>query len=139
VIAVAGPQARAVLQRLAPDWSLDRESFPFMSVREGVMAGVPVRVLRVSFTGELSYEIHVACDCAAHLWQAVMHAGEPFGIIAYGTQAMHVLRAEKGFICWHPEHEGARLAHQRHRDGAGARVVSRAVVCENPITSRPLP
>ena len=69
-----------------------------MSVREGIMAGVPVRVLRVSFTGELSYEIHVACDCAAHLWQAVMQAGESFGITAYGTQAMHVLRAEKGFI-----------------------------------------
>ena len=61
-----------------------------MSVREGIMAGVPVRVVRVSFTGELSYEIHVACDRVAHLWQAVMQAGEPFGISAYGTQAMHV-------------------------------------------------
>jgi len=48
-----------------------------MSVREGIMAGVPVRVVRVSFTGELSYEIHVACDRVAHLWQAVMQAGEP--------------------------------------------------------------
>ncbi len=98
VVALAGPRARALLQRLAPDLPLDRAGFPFMSVREGKVAGITARICRISFTGELSYEIHVAADHGLALWEAVTAAGRDLGITPYGTQAMHVLRAEKGYI-----------------------------------------
>ena len=69
-----------------------------MTFRDGTVAGIPARVARVSFTGELSYEILVDGRRALELWEAVIGAGEPFGIAPYGTEAMHVLRAEKGFV-----------------------------------------
>jgi sarcosine oxidase, subunit alpha len=69
-----------------------------MTFRDGTVAGIPARVARVSFTGELSYEILLDGRRALELWEAVIGAGEPFGIAPYGTEAMHVLRAEKGFV-----------------------------------------
>ena len=69
-----------------------------MTFRDGAVAGIPARVARVSFTGELSYEVLVDGRRALELWEAVIGAGEPFGIAPYGTEAMHVLRAEKGFV-----------------------------------------
>ena len=97
VASLNGPAARAVLERLT-DMDLSREAFPFMSMREGRVAGVPARIFRISFTGELSFEINVPARYGMHLWEALMEAGGGFGIVAYGTDAMHVLRAEKGFI-----------------------------------------
>jgi sarcosine oxidase subunit alpha len=98
VVAIAGPKSRELLRQLAPEMALERESFPFMSMREGTVAGVPGRLFRVSFTGELSYEIHVPSDYALAVWEAVVEAGKDFGVTPYGTETMHVLRAEKGFI-----------------------------------------
>ena len=69
-----------------------------MSWREGTVAGIPARVFRVSFSGELAYEINVAASYGAALWQALMTAGAKYRITPYGTEALHVLRAEKGFI-----------------------------------------
>ena len=69
-----------------------------MTFREGVVAGVAARVCRVSFTGELSYEIHVPSWYGPFMWEAILAAGEMFGVTPYGTEAMHVLRAEKGFV-----------------------------------------
>jgi sarcosine oxidase subunit alpha len=69
-----------------------------MTVREGEVAGVAARVCRVSFSGELAYEVNVLGWHARALWEAVMSAGEAFGVTPYGTQTMHVLRAEKGYI-----------------------------------------
>jgi sarcosine oxidase, subunit alpha len=106
VAAIGGPRAREILQRLAPEMALDRESFPFLSVKEGVVAGIPARVFRVGFTGELSYEIHVASDRGPAMWQAVMGAGCAFDVTAYGTETMHVLRAEKGYIVIGQETDG---------------------------------
>ena len=97
-VAVAGPKARDVLAALGTDIDLSPEAFPFMTFRDGEVAGIPVRVARVSFTGELSYEILVDGRRGLELWEAVMTAGAPFGITPYGTEAMHVLRAEKGFV-----------------------------------------
>ena len=62
------------------------------------MAGVPARVMRISFSGELAYEVNVCANEARHVWEALMAAGEKYGITPYGTETMHVLRAEKGFI-----------------------------------------
>ena len=95
--ALVGPKSRAVLGKLC-DLELSNEAFPFMSVREGRVAGVPARLFRISFSGELSFEVNVSSRHGERVWEALMAAGEEFGITPYGTETMHVLRAEKGFI-----------------------------------------
>ena len=97
-LALAGPNARRLLQGLDGDIDLRRDAFPFLSLRTGTLAGLPARVFRVSFSGELAFEINVQSDHAPALWELLMEAGDPFGIVPYGTEAMHVLRAEKGFV-----------------------------------------
>ena len=97
-VSVAGPASGAVMAALAPDLELATEAFPFLSWRDATVAGMSARVFRISFTGELQYEINVPGHQGAALWDAVMSAGEPHGITPYGTETMHVLRAEKGFI-----------------------------------------
>ena len=96
--AVVGPGSRAVLARLCTDIDLSPQAFGFMDWREGTVAGVPARVFRISFSGELAYEVNVEAGSGAQLWEALMEAGRSDGIVPYGTEAMHVLRAEKGFI-----------------------------------------
>jgi sarcosine oxidase subunit alpha len=98
VIALQGPNARKVLEPLVEGIDLSPEAFPHMAVREGTISGVPTRLFRVSFTGELGYEINVPAAYGRALWERLMAAGEAHGITPYGTEAMHVLRAEKGFI-----------------------------------------
>ena len=105
-VALAGPRARDVLAAVAPELALDAASFPFMSVKEGAVAGVSARVFRISFTGELSFEINVPWHHGRHLWEALMEAGAAHGITPYGTEAMHVLRAERGFIIVGQETDG---------------------------------
>jgi sarcosine oxidase subunit alpha len=97
-IAVVGPRSREVIGRLAPDLDTSAEAFAFMTFRETRLAtGVPARICRISFSGELAYEVNVASWFGLATWGAVMAAGEDLGITPYGTEAMHVLRAEKGF------------------------------------------
>jgi sarcosine oxidase subunit alpha len=96
--AVNGPDSRCVLEALCDDIDFSREAFPFMSFREGTVAGVAARVFRISFSGELSFEINVQANYGQHIWDAVLAAGKPYGITPYGTETMHILRAEKGFI-----------------------------------------
>ena len=97
-ISLCGPDSRSILGELCTEVDLSAAAFPFMAVREGEVAGVPARIFRISFTGELTYEINVNANCGRHVWEAVMEAGEPCGITPFGTEAMHVLRAEKGYI-----------------------------------------
>jgi sarcosine oxidase subunit alpha len=106
-LTLAGPRARDVLAPLAPRLSLDRVGFPFMRLREADVAGIPARVFRVSFSGELSYEINVPADEALALWEVLMAAGARFGLVPYGTEAMHLLRAEKGYIMIGQETDGS--------------------------------
>jgi sarcosine oxidase subunit alpha len=96
-IALVGPHSRQVLARLAPDLALDATSFPFMTWRDTTVAGIAARVARISFSGELAYELNVPSWDAPALWTAVHDAGQPLGITVYGTETMHVLRAEKGY------------------------------------------
>jgi sarcosine oxidase, subunit alpha len=98
VIALQGPNAREVIAPLVSGIDLSPEAFPHMAVREGTICGVPTRLFRVSFTGELGFEINVPAAYGRHVWEQVWAAGQAFGITPYGTEAMHVLRAEKGFI-----------------------------------------
>jgi sarcosine oxidase, subunit alpha len=106
VIAVQGRRARDVLEPLVDDIDLSDEAFPHMAIREGHIAGVPTRLFRVSFTGELGYEINVPADYGQAVWEAVYEAGKPYDITPYGTETMHVLRAEKGFIIIGQETDG---------------------------------
>lgn len=103
---VAGPNARALLSELTTDIDLSTEAFPFMSWKSGTVAGIPARVFRISFTGESSYEINVPSSAGLSLWNDVMLAGEKYGITPFGTETMHVLRAEKGFIIVGQETDG---------------------------------
>ena len=98
-VAVVGPQSRAVVGALAPDLDVSREAFPFMAIADTVLAGgIPARVCRISFSGELAFELNVEAWHGLALWDAVAQAGAEFDITPYGTETMHVLRAEKGFI-----------------------------------------
>ncbi len=97
VIAVQGPRAREVLAGLVAV-DLAPERLPHMGVVAGSICGVPMRLFRVSFTGELGFEINVPADYGTAVWEAVWEAGQPFGLTAYGTESMHVLRAEKGYL-----------------------------------------
>jgi len=97
-IAVQGPNARKIIERLVEDVDLSAAAMPHMSVREGRICGVPMRLFRVSFTGELGFEINVAADCGRAVWEAIFDAGFSRVITPYGTEAMHVLRAEKGYV-----------------------------------------
>jgi sarcosine oxidase subunit alpha len=96
-VALVGPRSRDVLGALAPHLAVDNPSFPFMTLRDTEVAGIAARVCRISFSGELAYELNVSWWDALALWQAVLDAGAPFGITTYGTETMHVLRAEKGY------------------------------------------
>jgi sarcosine oxidase subunit alpha len=96
--AVVGPRSRETLARLVDDVDLSAEAFPFMAIRESTIAGVPARLCRISFSGELAFEIHTVARHGLSVWEAVMAAGADLGITAYGTEAMHVLRAEKGYV-----------------------------------------
>jgi sarcosine oxidase subunit alpha len=98
VIAVQGPNARRILAPLVEGVDLDSAAMPHMSVREASVAGVPARLFRVSFTGELGYEVNVPADFGRGVWEAIWMRAEALGAIAYGTETMHVLRAEKGYI-----------------------------------------
>ncbi len=106
VASICGPKCRELLAELCGDIDLSNEAFPFMSMQEGTVAGIPARVFRISFTGELSYEINVPRRHGLALWKALMAAGEKYDICPYGTEAMHVLRAEKGFIIVGQETDG---------------------------------
>ena len=98
VIALQGPKARDLLAPFVEGVDLSDQAFPHMSVITCRVAGFPARLFRVSFTGELGFEINVPSRHGRALWEKLWAAGQPHGITAYGTETMHVLRAEKGFI-----------------------------------------
>ena len=105
-IAIAGPKAREVLERLPGSIDLSQDALPFMTWAEGDIAGIPARVYRISFSGELSYEIAVPASRGLELWERLHETGRDLGITPYGTEAMHVMRAEKGFIMIGDETDG---------------------------------
>jgi sarcosine oxidase, subunit alpha len=134
-IAVAGPRSREVLRAAGTDVDLSGAAFPFMTWRDGRVAGVPARLARVSFSGELAFEVHVAGWHGRHLWDALLEAGEPFGITPYGTGAMDVLRAEKGFVLVGQDTDGtvtpddlgmSWIVNMRKGDFVGRRSLRRA-------------
>jgi len=105
-MALAGPKSRDVLAALLPDFPIDDTGLPYMAWREGRLAGIPARVFRISFSGERAYEIYTPSDYGAALWQAAIDAGAAHGLQVYGTEAMGVLRIEKGHFVPGPEADG---------------------------------
>ncbi len=104
-VAVVGPKARKLLETLT-EMDLGAEALPFMHWAEGEVAGIAARVFRISFSGELSYEIAVPAGQGLAFWERLIAAGKPFGAMPYGTEALHVMRAEKGFIMIGDETDG---------------------------------
>jgi len=104
-IAVVGPNARKLLEKMG-GMDVSREALPFMEWRDGILGGFRARVYRISFSGELSYEIAVPASEGRAFWDALVAAGQEFGLMPYGTEALHVLRAEKGFIMIGDETDG---------------------------------
>jgi sarcosine oxidase subunit alpha len=94
---LAGPQARTLLEEIT-DVELRDRDFPYMHTRSGTVAGVPCRLLRIGFTGELSYELHCPASYGHHLWEILLATGEKFGIMPFGVEAQRVLRLEKGHL-----------------------------------------
>ena len=103
---ICGPLARKLLKKLGTDIDCENDSFPFMAFREGSIAGIPARIIRVSFTGELSFEINVSPRNMLTLWEKIMEEGTDFGILPVGSEASHVLRVEKGFLSLGHEVDG---------------------------------
>ncbi|PVY97063.1 FAD-dependent oxidoreductase [Actinomycetospora cinnamomea] len=96
ILAVAGPRSRDVVGAVFPDVDTSND-FGFMTWRDTTLGGVPVRLARISFSGELAYEVSVSSWYAPAVWERLLAAGGPHGITPYGTETMHVLRAEKGY------------------------------------------
>jgi sarcosine oxidase subunit alpha len=135
--ALAGPKARDVLLRVV-DIDVSNAAFPFLAVSECAVriegGSIPARLLRVSYSGELAYEIHVPANRGRAMWEAVIAAGEPFGLMPYGTEAMSTLRIEKGHVVVGAEADGRTTAD----DLGMGKLVSAAKWCiGKPLLDRP--
>ncbi len=105
-IAINGPKARAILAPLVSDIDLTSAAFPHLSLREGAICGAPTRLARVSFTGELGYEVNVPADFGRAVLEAIWAEGQKHDAVLYGLETLHILRAEKGFIVMGQETDG---------------------------------
>ncbi len=105
-ISVCGPHSKKILEKITNNIDYSDTNFPHMSFKEGLIDKIKCRVMRISFTGELSYEINIQANYALSVWEKCMGVGKEFGITPYGTESMHLLRAEKGFIIVGQETDG---------------------------------
>jgi sarcosine oxidase subunit alpha len=113
---VTGPNARKVIEKVCQDVDLSNDSFKFMDWRDGTVAGVKARIFRISFTGELSFEVNVPAHYGRYIWERLIEAGREFDITPYGTETMHVLRAEKGFIIVGQDTDGSMTPQDMNMD-----------------------
>ena len=134
-VAIVGPKSRELMSRLAPSLDVSNEAFAFMENKHADVAGVPARIARISFSGELAYEINVPAIYGLHIWESVMSQGADLNITPYGTESMHVLRAEKGFVIVGQETDGTQtpddldmnwIVSKKKDDFIGKRSFSRA-------------
>jgi sarcosine oxidase subunit alpha len=114
---LAGPRCREVLERLT-DIDLAQSAFPYLGVREGQVAGIPARLMRVGFVGELGYEIHVPAGAGLPVWRALLDAGRNIGIRPFGVEAQRLLRLEKGHIIVGQDTDGVTNALELGMDWA---------------------
>ena len=114
--ALAGPKSRDVLSKLFPNLDVSNEALPFMGYIEGDLFGVPARIFRISFSGELAYEINVQSDHGLFMWEKMMEIGKDYGIQPYGTEALSTLRIEMGHVAG-PELDGRTIPYDVSLDG----------------------
>jgi len=105
-VSVCGPNSKKILEKVVKNINFENQNFPHMSFKDGEIDNIKCRVMRISFTGELSYEINIQANYAKSVWEKCMDAGKEFKITPYGTEAMHLLRAEKGFLIVGQETDG---------------------------------
>lgn len=110
-IALVGPKSRQLLQELVKDTDLSKEAFPFMHSREATIDSIPVRIVRISFSGELAFEINAAWGHARYIWERIWEKGRLYDLTVYGTETMHVLRAEKGYVIIGQDTDGTQTPH----------------------------
>ena len=106
-ISLNGPNSRKVIEKISPSHDFSKENFPHMTFQNVEIDNVSCRVMRISFTGELCFEINTPSSFANSIWKKCIKVGKEFNITPYGTEAMHVLRAEKGFIIVGQETDGS--------------------------------
>jgi sarcosine oxidase subunit alpha len=114
---LTGPNARQMLQPLT-DLDLARDAFPYMAVRQGLVAGVPAIVMRIGFTGELGYELHVPAGYGLFLWETLIEAGQAFNITPFGVEAQRIMRLEKGHFIVGQDTDGLTDPFMAHMDRA---------------------
>ncbi|MBS1609838.1 MAG: ferredoxin, partial [Bacteroidetes bacterium] len=110
-IALVGPKSRQLLSELVTGIDLSKDAFPFMHSMETTIDGIPVRIARISFSGELAFEINVSWGYARYIWERLWALGHPYDLTAYGTETMHVLRAEKGYIIVGQDTDGTQTPY----------------------------
>jgi sarcosine oxidase subunit alpha len=131
--AIAGPRARDVVAKLV-DIDVGNEAFPFLAFAECRVGNLRARLFRISYSGELAYEVHVRADAGLRMWEAIIEAGAPFGLMPYGTEAMGTLRIEKGHIVVGPEADGRTTADDL---GLGKLVSGKKWCIGKPMLERP--
>ncbi len=135
--ALSGPNSRKVLARLV-DIDVSNEAFPFLAVGtcnvRALGEPIPARLFRMSYSGEMAYEIHVPADRGRAMWEAVIEAGEEFGLMPYGTEAMSTLRIEKGHVVIGAEGDGRTTADDL---GMGKLVNAKKWCIGKPLLNRP--
>ena len=114
--AIAGPKSRLLMQKLFKDLDVSNEGLPFMGYVESNLSGVPARIFRISFSGELAYEVNVESDNGNFMWEKIMEAGQEFQIQPYGTEALSTLRIEMGHVAG-SELDGRTIPYDNGLDG----------------------
>ena len=113
--AIGGPKARQILAACVTGTAVDNATLPFMSIVRGEIAGVPVMICRLSFSGEMAFEVYCGAGYGTHVWQALLEAGKPFGLVTYGLEALGTMRIEKGHVTG-AEIDGRTTARDLHLD-----------------------
>ncbi|MDH3661505.1 MAG: sarcosine oxidase subunit alpha [Alphaproteobacteria bacterium] len=134
-VSLSGPRTRGLVDELVEGVDLDPEAFPHMSVRDAQVGDVAARLFRISFTGEMGYEIQIPADYGLALWERCIELGERYDLTPFGTEAMHVLRAEKGYIITGQDTDGTAtpadlgmdwIVSKKKGDFVGKRSLARA-------------
>lgn len=132
-MAVAGPKSRELLQSLNSDIAFSQDDFPPMALRCGHIDGIPVRVSRISFSGELAFEVYTPAGFGAALWRLILEDGKEFNLTPYGTEALGTLRIEKGHVAG-PELDGRTTLNDL---GLGKMASSKKAFVGNVLCNRP--
>jgi len=113
--AIGGPKARQILAACVTGTPVDNAALPFMGIVHGRIAGVPVMICRLSFSGEMAFEVYCGAGYGTHVWEALIEAGKPFGLVTYGLEALGTMRIEKGHVTG-AEIDGRTTARDLHLD-----------------------